>query len=181
MHRLAITSLSLALVALLSSCGGGRVSYPPTGYTTPAPQPVPLEQVPAPTATATRAAAPAEDRPIRIVEHTIVAGDSLWRLARDHDTRVVNIKELNQLETDVIQPGQVIKIPTPLAEGEKPAPARTAAPTIDASTGLPPARSVPPAPKPVADAANGELPPPVRVPAMRTESPAVVDPSDLGF
>ncbi|MFQ3671914.1 MAG: LysM peptidoglycan-binding domain-containing protein [Verrucomicrobiia bacterium] len=44
-------------------------------------------------------------------DYTVKSGDSLWRIARDHNTTVAKIKELNELTSDVIRPGQIIKIP----------------------------------------------------------------------
>jgi LysM repeat protein len=44
-------------------------------------------------------------------EYTVKSGDSLWKIARDHNTNVVKIKELNNLTTDVIRPGQILQIP----------------------------------------------------------------------
>jgi N-acetylmuramoyl-L-alanine amidase len=38
--------------------------------------------------------------------HTVVKGDTLWGIARDHKTTVANIKTLNKLSDDVIHVGQ---------------------------------------------------------------------------
>ena len=40
-------------------------------------------------------------------------GDSLWKLARRHDTTVAALKTLNDLDRNLILVGQVLKIPSP--------------------------------------------------------------------
>lgn len=42
--------------------------------------------------------------------YIVKSGDSLWKIALDHKTTVDKIKELNQLKSDVIYVGQVLKI-----------------------------------------------------------------------
>ncbi len=42
-------------------------------------------------------------------------GDSLWRLAHRYDTTVAELKTLNNLDSDLILIGQVLKIPSPAA------------------------------------------------------------------
>lgn len=42
--------------------------------------------------------------------HVIQAGDSLWSIARNHKTTVEQIKKLNVLKSDVIKPGQKLKV-----------------------------------------------------------------------
>jgi peptidoglycan endopeptidase LytE len=46
------------------------------------------------------------------VRHTIVAGDSLWKLARTYKTSVQRITDVNGLASDKILAGQTITIPT---------------------------------------------------------------------
>lgn len=56
--------------------------------------------------------APQPQREMTIVEHEIVSGDSLWKIARQYETSVADIKEANQLDSDVIIAGQTLKVPT---------------------------------------------------------------------
>ncbi|MDR1190338.1 MAG: LysM peptidoglycan-binding domain-containing protein [Verrucomicrobiales bacterium] len=43
--------------------------------------------------------------------YTVVSGDSLWKIARQHNTTVEKLRQANNLEGDLIQPGQVLVIP----------------------------------------------------------------------
>lgn len=43
-------------------------------------------------------------------EHTVEKGDNLWNLAKDYNTTIDDLVDLNELETTVIQPNQVIQI-----------------------------------------------------------------------
>ncbi len=47
--------------------------------------------------------------------HTVKAGDSLWDLARAYNTTVENIKKANNLTSDLIRPGDTLRIPTDAA------------------------------------------------------------------
>jgi LysM repeat protein len=71
----------------------------------------------------------------RIVDHTIQAGESLWKIARDYKTTVREIKAANGIATDTIVAGQSLKVPTSLPEGVSPGTAETAATSTD--PGLP--------------------------------------------
>lgn len=44
--------------------------------------------------------------------YTVHAGDTLWEIARTHDTTVDAITSANDLSGEVIQPGQELRIPT---------------------------------------------------------------------
>jgi 3D (Asp-Asp-Asp) domain-containing protein/LysM repeat protein len=45
-------------------------------------------------------------------ELTVKKGDTLWNIAQVHNTSVENVKNWNQLTTNLIHPGQVLKIAT---------------------------------------------------------------------
>lgn len=56
--------------------------------------------------------------PLQTVDHRVTAGDTLWDIARtvtepgeDTRTTVGIIRDLNDLETSTIRPGQVLLIP----------------------------------------------------------------------
>lgn len=110
--------LPLSAVALLAACASkeettARYDYPPpsspnqTIYDPP--------NAPAWSGGYTYEQPAATSTPAETVEpggeYTVRSGDSLWRIARNHNTTVAKIKELNGLESDVIRPGQIIKIP----------------------------------------------------------------------
>jgi LysM repeat protein len=74
------------------------------GYAAPGTQPGALSAAPA-----------AVTQPIaneQFVKHTIVSGDSLWKLARTYRTSVQRITDVNGLTNDKIIAGQTITIPT---------------------------------------------------------------------
>ena len=43
--------------------------------------------------------------------YTVVSGDSLWKIARKHNTSVERLMQANNLTGDLIRPGQVLVIP----------------------------------------------------------------------
>ena len=47
-----------------------------------------------------------------IFNYTIIAGDTLWSLAKQFDTTVSILKSLNGLTSDVLNIGQILKIPS---------------------------------------------------------------------
>lgn len=51
-------------------------------------------------------------QPPNEIIYTVVAGDTLWRLANRFGTTVNAIKELNQLTSDNLSIGQILRIPT---------------------------------------------------------------------
>ena len=44
------------------------------------------------------------------IYHTVEKGDTLWGISRRYDTTVDNIKKLNNLQSDLIYPGQTLKV-----------------------------------------------------------------------
>ena len=49
-------------------------------------------------------------KPFGIVLYFVQKGDSLWNIAKTYHTTVEEIKTQNQLESDVIHPGQQLKM-----------------------------------------------------------------------
>lgn len=78
--------------------------------------------------------APVATQPSNIVpvgptfDYTVQAGDTLFSLAERFDTDVDTLRRLNELPDDLIQSGQVLKIPG-AGEGAQPAPGATPQPT----------------------------------------------------
>lgn len=92
---------------------------PPTGAVTPVAPVAP----PAPPATAMPAPTPT-------VTHIVKSGDTLWKLARQHNVTVAALKKANNLSTDTLKVGQKLTIPTT-------APSTTAASTTPATASAP--------------------------------------------
>ncbi len=64
-----------------------------------------------PIAAAPGVAAPTAPAAGSTLPHTVISGDSLWKLARDYDTTVEAIQAANGLSGNNIQLGQTIQIP----------------------------------------------------------------------
>ncbi len=43
--------------------------------------------------------------------YVVQEGDSLWKISRKHNVKVDQLKECNQLKTDSLRPGKILKIP----------------------------------------------------------------------
>lgn len=80
---------------------------------------IPRETVP----TTTDTTAPSVDTSVSASTYTVVAGDTLYSIARKLNTTVDTLKTLNNLSTTSISIGQVLKIPT--TTGPAPAPTVT--------------------------------------------------------
>ena len=50
--------------------------------------------------------------------YTVKSGDSLWSIARKHNTTVSEIQKLNQLSSTLLQVGQVLKLPGSTSSSE---------------------------------------------------------------
>lgn len=48
---------------------------------------------------------------IQTKSYTVESGDTLWKIARKHNTNARTIKALNNIIGDLIQPGQTLKVP----------------------------------------------------------------------
>jgi LysM repeat protein len=114
----------------------------------------------------TTAPAPAPEQPDlsvlegrEIVDHTVVAGDTLWELGRDYKVSVADIKLANGLDDDVIRVGQSLKIPLP--EGTK----------------VSSLEELPPPGEPPSDAGSGPAPGPPPTPGT---NPNVSPPGSAG-
>ncbi len=48
--------------------------------------------------------------PISAAEYEVEKGDSLWDIAQEHNTTVADLKEINELDSDLILPKQILEI-----------------------------------------------------------------------
>lgn len=48
--------------------------------------------------------------PVSAAEYEVQTGDSLWQIAKEHDTTVTELKEINQLKSTIIHPKQILEI-----------------------------------------------------------------------
>ncbi|KXX32069.1 1,4-beta-N-acetylmuramoylhydrolase [Listeria monocytogenes] len=65
--------------------------------------------------------------------YTVVKGDSLWRIANNHKVTVANLKAWNNLKSDVIYPGQKLKV----SAGSTTSDTNTSKPSTGTSTSKP--------------------------------------------
>ncbi len=88
----------------------------PTPIPTPppvvVPKPAAVEEAPKPVVTSSTAIEEPETSPqtSRWLEHSVVAGETLWKISVKYQTKVEIIKKVNNLTSDVLFPGQVLKI-----------------------------------------------------------------------
>ncbi len=70
-------------------------------------------KVPAPPASVATAVATEASRAeaARVLRYRVDDGDSLWSIARQHDTTVGAIKRVNNLSSSRIRPGQILRVP----------------------------------------------------------------------
>jgi LysM repeat protein len=53
------------------------------------------------------------NKPVVIImnnTYKVIAGDSLWKISRDNNISVENLKKLNKLTSNLIHPGQILKL-----------------------------------------------------------------------
>ncbi|KAB8137674.1 LysM peptidoglycan-binding domain-containing protein [Gracilibacillus oryzae] len=48
--------------------------------------------------------------PLQAAEYEVEQGDSLWKIAEDHNTSVAKLREMNSLESNIIIPKQILNI-----------------------------------------------------------------------
>lgn len=111
----------IGLTTVLVGCSSSEKQASTSGNDLPVPANAPAATAPAaqqtealPTASAPAAVTQntgAATANVPTVEYTVVTGDSLWKIARDHKTSVAKIKALNGFTNDKLMPGQVIKVP----------------------------------------------------------------------
>jgi len=104
----------------------GQEPVEPTGITT-------VETV-TPVVTPTTGATAIQAQPVSnvaattTIQHTVVSGDSLYKIAKKHGTTVAELKTANSLTTDALKIGQKVNVPSRVASGTTVA----AAPLVEA-------------------------------------------------
>lgn len=82
-----------------------------TSVVAPAPPPAASSTAPAPSpATKPAAPAPAASGAAGASYHTVRSGESLWTIARQYDTSVERIQQLNSLRGGALKPGQRLRV-----------------------------------------------------------------------
>ncbi|MDX2227507.1 MAG: LysM peptidoglycan-binding domain-containing protein [Verrucomicrobiae bacterium] len=127
MKHVPLPSLLVLTAFLLAGCAGGPPKDPAPEKTAAAePLPTNLDTTPPPAPAKKKpATAPAETQPEQVIPakpveeivvttitYTVVSGDSLWKIARKHNTSVSKIKELNSLTSEKLKPGQTLTVPS---------------------------------------------------------------------
>lgn len=116
--------IAAALTAVLAACAGtSQDTVPQTRNPPPEPPPSSADSRPIiydappgawspPPSPAPTESAPHDSNPASaMIEYTVREGDSLWKIAREQGSTVARIREANGLTSDLIRPGQVLKIP----------------------------------------------------------------------
>lgn len=100
-----------------------------------------------------------------VTVHVVESGDSLWTLARAHDTSVAALMALNGLASDRLSLGQQLRLPAAPVVTAPPAPTPAAAPAPAAATAPAPAAAAPAVSAPVPPALSAPVPPAAAAPA----------------
>jgi len=118
-------TLVVGLAAVSLACSSKDKNYNPGTVYSGGANAMPVAGAPLPGDPAAQALPPLTPEEIGpTVDYTVKSGDSLWDISRAYKTTVTKIMRVNQLEKDLIMPGQVLKIPTRMAQpGTTPAPA----------------------------------------------------------
>jgi LysM repeat protein len=117
-----LTAGTFASASLLTGCASSE--KPKSGEPSSTQKTQVYEEMPTPAqpnATAPEQTTPAASTPSSsaastaapgtVVDYTIKQGDSLWLIARNHHTTVAKIRALNNLTSDVIHVGKILKVP----------------------------------------------------------------------